>query len=365
MIEHRLNSQTAQAAALLRNKKTALAEDATARVYKENLETWSTYGDRGREKGLRDMGYHLNYLIEALEAADPTLFIEYISWAKVLFASLDLPDQALSRTMDSMQAALEEALPEELWQAVQPYMKAGMHQLEIAPSKLPSFLKAGDPLVDLAQAYFDTLLAGQRRVASRLIMDAVQEEVSIRDIYLHVFQPVQREVGRLWQQNQVSVAQEHYCTAATQLIMSQLYPKIFSTAKTGRRLVATCVGGELHEIGVRMVADFFEMEGWDTYYLGANTPAESILQTITEQSADVLAISATLMFHVSKVSALIQQVREIYNQETLKILVGGYPFNTAPGLWRQVGADSYAADAQQAIAIANQMVEGSAGHEGT
>jgi methanogenic corrinoid protein MtbC1 len=27
---------------------------------------------------------------------------------------------------------------------------------------------------------------------------------------------------------------------------------------------------------MRMVADFMEMEGWDTYYLGANTPTESV-----------------------------------------------------------------------------------------
>ena len=64
-----------------------------------------------------------------------------------------------------------------------------------------------------------------------------------------------REVGRLWQMNRLSVAQEHYVTAATQLIMSQLYPLVFRTARRDRRIVAACVGGELHELGVRMVAD--------------------------------------------------------------------------------------------------------------
>ena len=88
----------------------------------------------------------------------------------------------------------------------------------------------------------------------------VEQGTPARDIYLQVFQPAQREVGRLGQTNRISVALEHYVTAATQPIMSQLYPRIFSPEKTGRRLIATCVGGELHEIGVRMVADFFEMD---------------------------------------------------------------------------------------------------------
>ena len=69
--------------------------------------------------------------------------------------------------------------------------------------------------------------------------------------------------------NLLSVAQEHYCTAATQLVMSQLYPRIFSTERRGRTLVAARVADDLHEIGLRMVADFFEMEGWDTFYVGA------------------------------------------------------------------------------------------------
>jgi methanogenic corrinoid protein MtbC1 len=242
-----------------------------------------------------------------------------------------------------------------MWNAVAPYLEAGFERSEQAPAQLPSLLSKDAPLGALAQDYLDALLQGQRHLASQLIMDAVNEGTSIKKIYLNVFQPVQREVGRLWQQNQVSVAQEHYCTAATQLIMSQLYPKIFNMTRSDQRLVATCVGGELHEIGVRMVADFFEMEGWDTYYLGSNTPASSILQTIEEQNADVLAISATIPYHVSKVAALIENVRTTFTDDQINILVGGYPFNTSPDLWQRVGADGFAPNAQEAIALANKM----------
>jgi methanogenic corrinoid protein MtbC1 len=211
---------------------------------------------------------------------------------------------------------------------------------------------------ELARTYLDALLQGERRTASRLILDAVERGISIRDIYLHVFQPAQREVGRLWQLNRVSVAQEHYCTAATQLIMSQLYPRIFSGERCGRTLIATCVGGELHEIGVRMVADFFEMEGWDTYYLGANTPAEAILQTLDKQRADVLAISATMTFHVTIVAELIARVRQRTGASTTPyILVGGYPFLVAPNLWREIDADGSARDAQDAVTTTQRLIK--------
>jgi len=123
------------------------------------------------------------------------------------------------------------------------------------PEDMPTFLPQVGPLSPLAHQYFAALLRGERHVSSRLVLDAVAAGTPVKEIYLHVFQPAQYEIGRLWQTNRISVAQEHYCTAATQLVMSQLYPQVFATTKNGRTLVATCVAGDLHEIGVRMVAE--------------------------------------------------------------------------------------------------------------
>ena len=120
-------------------------------------------------------------------------------------------------------------------------------------------------------------------------------------------------------------------------------------------MVATSVAGELHELGVRMVADFFEMEGWDTYYLGANTPPASVVQVVTERKAEVLGISATMTFHLRAVEELITLARKTAALDDTKIIVGGYPFHLEPNLWRQLGADLYAADAQQAIHLMDQI----------
>jgi methanogenic corrinoid protein MtbC1 len=179
----------------------------------------------------------------------------------------------------------------------------------------------------------------------------------VKDIYLQVFQPVQHEVGRLWQTNHLSVAQEHFCTAATQLIMSQLYPRIFGANRNGLRMVGTCIGSEMHEIGVRMVADFFEMEGWDTYYLGANTPTNSVLRMLAEKRAQLLAISATMTFHISAVEQLIKAVRGDSRLKDVRIMVGGYPFNVDPVLWKKIGADGCGADAEQSERAAKALVQ--------
>lgn len=346
------------AGTFIQREQEQIAEAVVKRQYALRGEDWEAFGEEGREKSVRDVGYHLTYLAEAMAAGEPTLFAEYVAWAKVLFAGLDFPEETLPTTLRLMRDVLQERLPPPTYEPVDEMITAALQRLSVAPATIPSMIKEGAPLAALARAYLDALLRGERHAASQMVLDAVEEGTGVKEIYRHVFQPAQREVGRLWQMNQLSVAQEHYCTAATQMIMSQLYPTIFAGEKIGRRLVATCVEGDLHELGVRMVADFFEMEGWDTYYLGANTPVGSVVQTVAEREVDLLAVSATIPAHTGKVRELIESVRAAEGGAGVGILVGGYPFNTSPDLWRRVGADAFARDAEEAIEMGARLVNG-------
>lgn len=214
------------------------------------------------------------------------------------------------------------------------------------------------PLADLAQRYLSLLLAGNRQQASREVLAAVEQGTDVRDVYLHVFQPVLYEVGRLWQTNQVSVATEHYCTAATQFIMSQLFPQVLASERTGRTMVAACVGGELHELGMRMVADFFEMEGWDTYFLGASTPERDVADAVARRKAELLCVSVTMTQNVHLAARLILAVRTLREAAGAKVMVGGFPFRRNPRLYRFVGADACADNARQALEVARALFHG-------
>lgn len=339
----------------IRNHQQDLAEKIVELQYQHQPQVWKPYGSSGREKSVRDAGYHLTYLAEAVEADTPLLFAEYLAWVKVLFANLNFPVHVLSATLDCTRQVLSDELPAEERAVALSILDASVEELNHAPTDIPSFIVGDAPLDKLTRQFLDALLRADRRAASQMILDAVQKGVSVKDIYTQVFQRSQREIGRLWQTSQISVAQEHFCTAATQMIMSQLYPYIFTGERKDHRLVVACVGGELHEIGARMVADFFEMNGWDSYFLGANTPPESIIRTMEERRADILALSATMTFHISTVAGIIKDVRARASLPT-RILVGGYPFNLSPDLWRKIGAHGYAPDAETAIAEANRVL---------
>lgn len=213
---------------------------------------------------------------------------------------------------------------------------------------------AGMALSPLAAAYLDALLTGDRNRAVQLVVDAAAEGRPVRELYDDVLTPVQREVGRLWQRDEITVATEHYCTAVTQLALSRLHPYVFGTPRNGLRLVATTVQGNLHELGIRMVSDLFELEGWDTYYLGANTPPDAVTEAVAHNAADLVLLSATLPEHVDAVRDVVTAVRADPRTGHVPILVGGPPF--VHGTAADVGADAVAMDATSGLARARELV---------
>ena len=339
----------------LRQQQAALAAALVERQFSERPELAIRYGPIGREKCLQDANYHLTYLADAMSAETPALFGNYVAWAKVMLGKRNIPVEDLARHLELTRTILRERLAGDTGALAVEYVSAVLAQLQSFPVDLPTCLPEDALHAGLASEYLAALLKGERHVASKLVLDAAVAGTPVRELYLHVFQAAQYEVGRLWQTNQISVAQEHYCTAAAQLIMSQLYPYVFASEKTEGTLVATCVAGDLHEIGIRMVADFFEMDGWNTYYLGASTPAQAVVDTVVQRQAQVLAISATILGGLRGVDELIHRVRAQPACRNVKILVGGYPFLIAPELWERVGADGTAANAQDAIALAGRL----------
>ncbi len=237
----------------------------------------------------------------------------------------------------------------------------GRTELNVAPRALAAG-QAGEsagteqqPLSDLARRYLQALLAGEREGAARLVVDAARAGREPRTLYLEVLEPALKEVGRLWGLGELDVAQEHYVSAATESVMSQLYACAAPAARNGRRCVAVSVSGESHSLGIRMVSDFLEMAGWESYFLGSGLPVVEILRALEDYRPDLLALSATMRFNVEAAGTLIRTVRQTPGIRQPTIMVGGRAFAPAAALWRRVGADGCAASAPEAVEVAARL----------
>ncbi|MCL6261056.1 cobalamin-dependent protein [Aquiflexum sp. TKW24L] len=300
--------------------------------------------------------FHLKFLEEALTLGFPELYINYNIWAATLLESRNIPKTDILNYPEYVQQAVFKILGSEFSDSTNEYIKSAKEKLQESRQETLSYFTADNPLRKEAISYLDYLLQGNRTEATQLITALIDQGVSIKAIYQYIFQDSQYEVGRLWHCNKISVVQEHYCTAATQYIISGLYRHIFSPTRKGKTMVACSIHGDLHEFGIRMVSDFFEMEGWDTHYLGSQMTDIQLEEALEEYKADVLAISVTLPIHVSRTASLIKKIRSNEHFSNLKIMVGGYPFLTHQDLWSRMGADAFAQNADQAILKANQLV---------
>jgi len=336
------------AARLIDGNRAKLCEAVLDEAYRAAPGFWERFGQAGRASALKDIGYHFDYLVEALRYDSPRLLTAYWRWLGELFVGLRFTPAHLQQTWASLRLGLASVLPPDSAATAIEYLDAvGLPEAEGGGG-----FGATAPLGKAASEYLEALLAGDRGGAMRLVRELMAGGMPIKAIYIDVFQTSLARLGQLWLRGEISVAKEHFCTAATQAIIAQLYPSIMGAKHNGRSLVAASVGGELHEIGIRMVADFFEMEGWATYYLGANNPASGIVSAIRDRNACLLCLSTSIVSNLPGVAAVISLVRQTFTASELKIIVGGAPFNVSPGLWERMGADGWAPDAISAPSVA-------------
>ncbi|MFZ1554351.1 MAG: B12-binding domain-containing protein, partial [Anaerolineae bacterium] len=64
-------------------------------------------------------------------------------------------------------------------------------------------------LADFQADYLNAMIAGSGRQADQVITHAFDQQVVVNDVYLNILQTTAYEIGRLWQVNKFTVAQEH------------------------------------------------------------------------------------------------------------------------------------------------------------
>lgn len=215
----------------------------------------------------------------------------------------------------------------------------------------PSALLGEGEVAALGRRFLQTLLAARRRAAIAMIDAALDDGLGIEPLYLDVLQPALVETGRLWQLDRISIRQEQLVTASVQLLMARAAPQVLSTPRRGRRLDLAAVAGERHQLGSQMLADLFELAGWDTALVDGRT--DRLRARVRDDPPDVLALSVG---HVTNLASFIATLAAVRAGGPVPVLAGGRILSRHPGLARELGADAEAGDARSAIRTAERLV---------
>jgi methanogenic corrinoid protein MtbC1 len=327
---------------IFRRYEQTVAEAVTDQFLALHPDWITRYGDRARQAGIEDARFHVQFLGAAIESDSRPAFRDYVQWTTRVLKARGIESVFLWENLTQVQEAVAPHLTQADRDLVTDFV-------EFAKSRTASdsAAEADGPLSQTRRMFVQAIISGGRKAALNIALEALADGALVQDLYADVFQDALYDIGRLWETNAITVAQEHMGTAVTQYVMAHVFGQIDPPLASRGVAIMTGVPGELHHVGALMVSDMLEANGWEVQFLGSNLPIPAVLGAIAEAKPHILAVSVTMLFNVHHATRLIAEAKR--TAAHLRVVVGGAAFRL--GSWHATGADDYATDVRSAVSL--------------
>lgn len=196
---------------------------------------------------------------------------------------------------------------------------------------------------DLYDQVLSALQKEDKEAAVKLSIDALKNHtISVVDLYEKVLSPALSHVVEEYKEIDVLIWREHVRSSIIRTIIESAYPYVLEERAKNElkeeRVLVMCPEFEEHELGSRMVADFFRIEGFETTFVGARTPLKTVLKAIEFVNPKYLVISVTNFFNILSVKHLIDAIKHDGNEDLIFVL-GGRAISANPDDAKKTGAD--------------------------
>jgi methanogenic corrinoid protein MtbC1 len=166
-----------------------------------------------------------------------------------------------------------------------------------------------------------------------------KKEISVVDLYEKVLTKALYEID-CKEGDALCIWKEHVQTAIVRTIIEVSYPYVLEEAKehnkNNQKVIVLCPTEEYHEIGAKMAHDYFTILGYNSTFIGANTPLEVVQNAIKFIEPDYIAISVTNFYNVFAAKRLIDAIKS--EHQDVKVMAGGQAFND-PNALESIQAD--------------------------
>ena len=191
----------------------------------------------------------------------------------------------------------------------------------------------------LTESFLSQALDGNLAGAYQTIIRADDLGMPLTRIFGEVLQPALTELGHRWAHGELLVAQEKEVSELARDLIADLSLRHARLPADGPVLVAACVEGERHELGLRMVCGLFRAEGWAVHYLGADVAPRFLLEAVRLHRPVVILLSAKLALNLPAVKDAVDVLTAGLAPENLPpVVVGGRVAIEHPEAIRALGA---------------------------
>lgn len=169
-------------------------------------------------------------------------------------------------------------------------------------------------------------------------------KIDILTLYRDILSPSLNNMFCNVDEKEIFVWREHVRSSIVRTIIECAYPYVIKERekrgikRKNQSAIVVCPQEEYHEIGARMAADFYTLLGFDTVFVGANTPKEDFVSAINVLKPKYVVISVTNYYNIVNAERAIKKLRQKANYD-LRIIVGGYAFKSNKEVYKKIGAD--------------------------
>jgi trimethylamine corrinoid protein len=202
----------------------------------------------------------------------------------------------------------------------------------------------------------DAIVNLDKDKAIELANRAVAEKMNLLEVIEKGYGDGIRRIGDLWEEGEFFLPELMLGGNIMQESMDILLPSLKesgTSASQGVVVIAT-IEGDIHSIGKTIVGTMLSANGFDVYDLGADVPAEKIIETAVDKNADVIGVSAlltTTMFGQKKIIDLLEE-RGI--RDKFKVIIGGAPVTKE---WTEkCKADGFSGSAVGAVKLVKNLL---------
>ena len=170
------------------------------------------------------------------------------------------------------------------------------------------------------------------------------KEIDVPTLYTEILEPSLNLFYCEVEDEKLCIWKEHIRTSIISTIIEICYPYIIKEKKERGiksnkiKVLVGCPAEEFHDVGAKMIADFFTLYGYDAIYVGANTPRTEIRDAINILKPKIIALSVTNYFNIMEAEKAISLIKENTDFDG-KIVVGGMAFMNNPEIYKKIGAD--------------------------
>lgn len=206
--------------------------------------------------------------------------------------------------------------------------------------------------------FVEAILGGSLDTARRFIQSERDAGLSLDAVFLDLLTPAARRLGQYWEEDVADFSEVTIGMSQLQNLLRELSPASdlsHDLAPKDRRILLASVPGDQHTFGVFMVEEFFRRDGWDVVTCVLES-SEDLQDLVASESFAVVGFSISRDELVEQLASDIHKIYKGSRNQAIRVLVGGRCLLETPDLVKRTGADATAADAREAVRLANELV---------